>query len=160
MIVFDGYITGEAEKRCLEKIRDYEQNSFLIVGALLLPMWLFFAYKTGLWVLLVAHVGGFSAVPLLARIPKTKKEKLNICPKRITIDDTYILIATGKKEYRLKVKDVKEVLDCKTYYEVIFPLKKQCYCCVCQKDLLTKGSLHEFESLFEGKITDLSMDFD
>ena len=76
MIVFDGSVSGEAEKRVLEKTRDYEQTVFLVLGLLWLPVWAFVSYKTGFWPIVVAHVAAFATVPIFARIPKSKKEKI------------------------------------------------------------------------------------
>ena len=157
MIVFDGNITGEAEKRVLEKARDSDQLALFLTAIPVLPFLLFLSRIFGVWVW--AYLLIFAFIPILVRIiPKSKKEKQQICPNRIVIDNEYIFVKAGKKEYRMNVSDVKEVQDCKTYYEFRFRYRigRFCYCCICQKDLLVKGTLEELETMFKDKLTDMT----
>ncbi len=73
-------------------------------------------------------------------------------PKRIYTDNEFIAVETDKEGEFAKISDVKKVVDHGEFYELIFPLGKVGKKYICQKNLLTKGTLEEFESLFEGKI--------
>lgn len=157
MIVFDGYIKGESLDRFLEKSRVYEQNVFLVAFTLACLAMLPFVLS------IQAPMIVFGTYPIIVgiiligvRIPKSEKEKENITPRKIYIEDDSIVCVTNKQTERRFVKDVKEVLDCKTYYELVFKFGKLSANYICQKDLLTTGTLEEFEALFEGKITDLT----
>ena len=54
-------------------------------------------------------------------------------------------------EYR-NIEDVKCVRDFGEFYELVFPFGKISEKFICQKDLLSKGTLAEFEALFGDKI--------
>ena len=54
------------------------------------------------------------------------------------------------------LNSVKEILDYGEWYYFIFNYEDRDPYFVCQKDLLTQGTLEEFEALFEGKIVDMS----
>ena len=62
-----------------------------------------------------------------------------------------VCIAEQYKESK-PISDVSKVIDCGSYYDIRFPFGKLSDKFICQKDLLTKGSLEKFEELFEGKI--------
>ena len=105
------------------------------------------------------------AVPMFLLIPvillpimyfvethKGKKKKESYLPYRIFTDEEYVVCITKKnEEYRL-IKDVKLVYDYGEWYEITFPFGKKSSNFIYQKSLLTKGTLEEFEALFEGKI--------
>lgn len=50
------------------------------------------------------------------------------------------------------IKDVKNVYDHGEFYDLVFPFGKISGKFICQKNLLTEGTLAEFEALFDGKI--------
>ena len=59
----------------------------------------------------------------------------------------------GEKEFIIPLSAVKKVVDVGDWYHFIgFEVKGKGLYCVCQKDLLTKGTLEEFEELFADKI--------
>ena len=161
MIVFEGRIKDEAFDRFLEKTRTYEQNlllfAFTLAFLLMLPvalsiqapMIVFGGYPIIVGVILIG-----------VRVPKSEKEKNTITPKKIYIEDDVVVCVTNKQTERRLVKDVKEVLDCKTYYELVFKVGKLSANYICQKDLLVRGTIKEFETLFEGKITDMTSYFE
>ena len=152
MIEFNGYISGNAEKRFYNKSRNIVQNAFLFAMLLLLPVIVFISYKMRSWTPLGCYCIIAALIPLSLRIPKSKKEKLAMLPKRIYVEDECIIcVAKQYTESRL-IEDVKQVIDHGEYYELIFPFGKGSEKFICQKDLLSKGSLAAFEALFKGKI--------
>ena len=60
------------------------------------------------------------------------------------------------EEFRL-IADAAKVIDYGDFYYISFPFGKISNNFVCQKDLLTQGTLEEFEALFEGKIVKKSI---
>ena len=73
-------------------------------------------------------------------------------PKRIyTNDDTIVCVADRYTDSKF-IDDVKKVIDHGAYYELCFPFGKLSDNFICQKSLLTKGSISEFERHFKGKI--------
>ncbi len=152
MIEFRGYISGAAEKRFHNKARDLGQGILLVAVLVFLPAIIHLAFITRNWLLLWIYCSLFVVIPLLVRIPKSKKEKRAITPKRIyTDEDSIVCVADKYVEYRL-LRDVKQVRDFGEFYELTFPFGKISDKFICQKNLLTIGTIQEFESLFDGKI--------
>lgn len=72
-------------------------------------------------------------------------------PSQIIIDNDLItIIGAGRLQKRMK--DVKAVFDMGDFYYVKFRRTFFKTVCVCEKRLLVKGSIAEFEELFQGKI--------
>lgn len=153
MIEFKGYISGNAQKRFNKKSRLLGQNLMLCGVLTFLPVIAFWAIETKNWLLLTLYCALFLIIPILACIPKSKKEQLAYTPQKIFTDGEYIVCKADKYvEYRL-IKEAKQVYDFGEFYEIIFPFGKISDKFICQKDLLVKGTLEQFELLFEGKIT-------
>lgn len=72
-------------------------------------------------------------------------------PKEIEVIDDVIYVTTKYGIRSRSIKDIKEVIDTCDSYFIIFYFPK-ITTCLCQKDLLIKGSLEDFEQLFDGKI--------
>ena len=152
MIEFSGYITGVARKRFLQRARALTER-ILISGVLtILPISLLIGAKTGDYLLMRLNFIMIGVVFLLVRIPKSKKEVKAITPKRIYTDgETIVCVADRYTEVK-KVSDVKYVKDHGAFYELVFPFGKISEKFICQKDLLIKGTLEEFEGLFANKL--------
>ena len=152
MIEFSGYITGVAQKRFLQRARALTER-ILISGVLtILPISLLIGAKTGDYLLMRLNFIMIGVVFLLVRIPKSKKEVKAITPKRIYTDgETIVCVADRYTEVK-KVSDVKYVKDHGAFYELVFPFGKISEKFICQKDLLIKGTLEEFEGLFANKL--------
>ena len=152
MIEFSGYISGIAQKHFFNKARKLGQYITMASVAILLPSIIYFSLQTKNWLLLALYCILFFVIPLSARIPQSKKQRASIIPKRIyTEEDTIVCVADKYVEYRL-LSDVKQVRDFGEFYEIIFPFGKISDKFICQKDLLTIGTIEDFEKLFEGKI--------
>ena len=93
------------------------------------------------WIPLGVNGALFLIIPLLVRIPKGKREKISITPKKICIEDGYITCIADKYEECRSISDVKCVVDHGDFYELTFPFGKISEKFVCQKNLLTKGSI-------------------
>lgn len=120
--------------------------------AIFLPSIIYFSLQTKNWLLLALYCILFLVIPLSARIPQSKKQRASIIPKRIyTEEDAIVCVADKYIEYRL-LSDVKQVRDFGGFYEIIFPFGKISDKFICQKDLLTIGTIEDFEKLFDGKI--------
>ena len=154
MIEFDGYLTGEAEKGFVRKTRKIGIIGCGIVIPLVLPMIFFFSnvlLKDPAF--LYAMLGALAFVVIILLIPKGKKEHISMLPKRIYTDGEYIVCVADRYTDSKFIRDVKKVIDHGEYYELCFPFGKVSEKFICQKSLLAKGTLQDFEALFEGKIT-------
>ena len=152
MVEFNGYISGKAKKYFLNKSRRIARN--VMCGALLflspLPIAASIVTKVWGWLILVAVL--FVSTFLSSFIPIGKKQSLNFTPKKIYTDNEYIICIGDKFEECSLISDVIKVTDYGDFYDLKFAFGKKSEKFVCQKDLLIKGTLEEFEALFEGKI--------
>ncbi|MBO5417421.1 MAG: hypothetical protein J6A50_02310 [Clostridia bacterium] len=152
MIIFDGYITGNSEKRFRQKSITLGQNIMLLSLTLFFPAVLHLSLKLKSWIIILLYGLMFIIIPLGARIPNSAKEKKAITPKKIIIKDGYITCLADKYEEIRNISDIKTVWDWGEFYEINFPFGKISEKFICQKDLLTIGSIEEFEDLFADKI--------
>ena len=117
-----------------------------------LPFGIFAAVKMENWMVLAVYVLLESLLPLSVYLPKSEKEKKQITPNRIYTDGRSIVCVTEKYTEHRDVHDVKQVLDNGEYYEIIFRFGQISSRFICQKNLLKRGTLRDFEKLFKGKI--------
>lgn len=153
MIEFKGYLTGSAKKGFIRKTRKFGLIGLSITVPLVLPIIFFFGNA-----LLhdpaftYAMLGALLVLFVFPFIPKGKKELSATLPKRIYIDGEFIVCVAERYTDSKFISDVKKVVDHGEYYELCFPFGKVSEKFFCQKDLLKRGSLREFEALFKGKI--------
>lgn len=152
MIEFNGYISGAAEKRFWKKNIQIGQNIMLFGALFMLPGTIAMAYSMRMSIIFYIHFGIVLAIPILARIPKSKKEKLSLLPRRIYIEDECIVCKKNIGEERKWIEDVKQVWEYDEFYELVFPVGKISPNFICQKNLLSQGTLEQFEALFDGRI--------
>ena len=152
MIEFRGFLSGNAEKHFWNKSRKLVQKLLLASTLFLLPIILYGAYQIQSWGIIVCYAAACVAIQACTYIPKSKKEKMAFTPKRIYTEDGYIICVGEKYEEYKEIADVEKVIDYGDFYELLFPFGKISDKFICQKDLLIKGKLEDFESLFEGKI--------
>lgn len=82
-----------------------------------------------------------------------KANIIYLVPNCITINDGLIILTTYSLADSKKIEQVKEVKDYGDYYTFTFVgifTNSSPY--ICQKDLLTSGTIADFETLFAGKI--------
>ncbi|MBR2971777.1 MAG: hypothetical protein IKC61_02480 [Clostridia bacterium] len=161
MIEFNGKISGLAEKHMWKRGKRITLAILILGLTVLFPfvilLWrkLESFYGFNIWVLPVMYVSLFIILPLIAWVlPKSKKEKNDLVTNKVFTDEEYIVVvlSNGHEEYKL-ISKAKRVNDYGDFYEIVFPLSagiSENF--ICQKSLLTKGTLEEFEALFEGKI--------
>jgi len=159
MIEFRGYIIEDAKERMLEKTRQYERKLIFLGTLLILPPVIIFGINTEAWWIMQVYIITMVVGLIVPMIPKSKKEQQAIIPNCIYTDGKTIVCVTEKAQIKRFISDVKTVYDCKTYYELTFKFGKFSSQFICQKDLLTQGTIEEFEALFEGKIDDMSDEF-
>lgn len=151
MIEFNGYISGDAKKFFLKKERK-TIRSLMLVSLLLVSPILFsffsFSNKFGLYFLCSVIVLIF----IFPYVPRSKKEIKSIIPNKIFVYDDLITCVAEKYSESQYIERVKKVYDYGDFYELIFPIYRGSDKFVCQKSLLTKGTLAEFEALFSEKI--------
>lgn len=75
-----------------------------------------------------------------------------VMPEKICIDGDNIFCNINGQLESVCLEDVKEVRDYGEFYSFMFTNGQYTPHFVCQKDLLSKGTIDDFERLFSGKI--------
>lgn len=153
MIEFKGYLTGEAEKRFVKKTRARALIMCCVMIALALPM-IFIAGKVVFRDPAFSHIlfAGCILWAIIVLMPKGKHEHLSKLPQRIYTDGDFIVCVTDERTDSRLIHDVKKVTDHGEYYELCFNYGKYSDMFICQKNLLTRGTLQGFEKMFDCKI--------
>lgn len=152
MIQFTGYITGTTEKMFWKKAGKLGRRILLITGVILLPVIVVFAYKLHSWFPILLYVVIMPTMLLCISLPKSEKERRAFNPKRIYIEQDYITCFTDQDEESRSIDEVKFVYEYEEFFDIQFYTKNASGKFLCQKDLLTHGTLSEFRKLFEEKI--------
>ena len=152
MIEFTGVISGNAEKYFWARARRLGLKIILVSELLVLAPIIFYMIIKSNWLTASVAVIGGCIIPLFVFIPKSKKEKMLLLPKRIYTDgESIVCVGENYSESKL-IGDETLVRDFGDFYELVYPFGKVSDKFICQKNLLSQGSLEDFEALFEGKI--------
>ena len=149
-IEFNGLLTGAAEKRFQKRMRGQRIKLLLAALLLLLPGSLALTLRS-LWFPLPLVCAGFIIMLPWACIP-SKKVRVALTPKRIYIEEGCIICLAERYTENRDIEEVQLVRDFGEFYELVFPMSKASEKFICQKNLLAKGTLEEFETLFAEKI--------
>lgn len=150
MIVFEGQISGKCKEGVLRRGARISFIGGLITSILFAIPTVVLALKIDLIVLLFFLV--LIPFPFLAAIPPKEKYYPMIFPSKITIDtQTGIMTIQSSQFYaESSITEVVKVLDKGEWYHIYVEHKEGRF--ICQKNLLTNGSLAEFEEIFRDKI--------
>ena len=154
---------GNVSKRCQKYISGLEgkmglRGSSIAVLLIMIPATVLVAvYMPTIRFLVIIAGILFSAFFLFMVYysPFMKSTFPMILPTRVVIsDDGYITSYGDKFELTNPIDTVAVVIDCGEWYHISWNRKvgfgPERF--ICQKDLLTHGTIEEFEKLFEGKI--------
>lgn len=156
MIEFNGYITDSAEKRFHYNNRIMGMRLGIVAWLLVVPSIIVWGVKTQNWLMVGLCGATFFVLPTFVLIPQGKNEKKATIPNNIVINESFIVCKTGKQVESRLLEDVKTVKDYGDFYELVFPFGKISANFICQKNLIVKGTLEEFETIFAGKIIKIS----
>ena len=150
MIVFEGQISGKCKEGVLRK---GAKNSFiggLITSILFAIPTVVLALKIDLIILLFFLV--IIPFPFLAAIPPKEKYYPMIFPSKVTIDTKTGRMTTQSSQFYAEssIGEVVKVSDEGEWYLIYVKSKEGRF--ICQKDLLTNGTLDEFEKKFKDKL--------
>lgn len=152
MIEFKGYLIGNALKYYCNIMVKYMQKLILfsLIPALVLLMVAFYLiFKVNVLypeIIISEIILVIIAIMIPKLLMKIKKNTFI----RIYIEYDAIVCESGSSTESRFIENIKEVIDYSEYYVLIFSNYRIPF--ICQKDLLTQGSLEEFENLFAGKI--------
>lgn len=152
MIVFSGQVSFEIEKHIFRKTRKMLHIIVSIVWFVLLVPIVITTINTNLVVFLYAYLFMLPAMNLAVLTEWPNKKRRKIATSRITIHNRRIEYVSKQTTVYRFVSNVKIVRDYGDYYDIIFKFGKISDFFVCQKDLLSCGTLTEFEKVFKGKL--------
>ncbi len=150
MIEFDGYLTGDAEKHFWKQSSGLFLKFFLFGLLVCIPPCIT-GIRSNFWFPFYLLFICFVMILIVLYLPKTKKSR-SMTPKKIYFEDGYIICIADQYTESRSISDVKKVRDFGKFYELVFPFGKSSEKFICQKVLLVKGSLEEFEALFPNKL--------
>lgn len=155
MIEFTGYLTANA-------LKYYQRRSIRLTRvflALLFSMCVSGLFYANFWfrkqisaITAVSAIVIFAVCIIFLPYPIFKWQKSNSLAKQIYIKDGMVFYVTDKGTVTQALEGVKGVRDFGEYYVLIFRGSGNFSQIICEKDLLTKGTIEQFEELFDGKI--------
>ena len=151
-IEFCGLLSGTAAEFFWKKSVNSGQKIMLSSIAIVSPWFAFVSLKLGNFIPLLVCGILFVLTPLLVRLPKDPKEKKKLTPNMIYVEDDCIICVSNGYLERKYIDDATCVFDHGEFYEFVFPFGKVSDKFICQKSLITTGTLEEFESIIGNKL--------
>jgi len=156
MIKFQGELSNKCKKYILTQYLKTTSCILLLSGIIIgvvLTISLYFTYPK--WRDLIMLICPISAgiMTIIMSMPPLPKDRYKLYPTCITISmrDGNLSYVVGNIYTVKSVADVKRVVDMGEWYR-LYGFNLRGTTLVCQKDLITEGSLEDFEMLFDGKI--------
>ena len=138
MIEFKGLLSGNALAHFVRRFK-----KIFIVALLISSIFVSFFYTTAIFIVFL-----FSS-PIIIVCPA--KWFVTIAPNRIYIDleDRTIVSEIGSRESFRMIDDIVKVKDHGEFYTLKFNSRRDQHNFIIQKDLITQGTIEEFEEIFE-----------
>ena len=151
MIEFNGDITGNCKKYMLKRSSNLGRMAGLTV-AILFGIPAIIISIVWDWIFIIS-LPVLVLFVFLAGARPDQKTHSSILPNKVSITSKNKIISESEVfHYTRSIVDVKEIVDFGEWYHIFFYFEQRNGHFVCQKNLLSKGSIDEFEKLFEGKI--------
>ena len=154
MIVFDGQPTGQCKRFMLKRVAKVELCIMIMsLCVVMIPLSFLLMELIDPWILYVIVPFVVCTLLVTAVRPFMKGEQSTVLPSKIVIHANGHMESISKSFHWVKmVEEVEQVLDCGAWYQINFIRREKNGYFFCQKDLLTLGTIEDFEKLFEGKI--------
>ena len=146
MIKFDGELSTKCRLYVINRDRRLLLYAMIILMTPLVVLNVIMALNINIFLLLFVPV--FLMVIIASYLYKPKVQKPMLC--HIEINDEIVTIEFNEKYSERKICDVKRIIDYGEFYVVEFYFPGVLYD-VCQKNLITEGTLNAFESFFDVK---------
>lgn len=106
------------------------------------------------WIYSLVLIAFFVVFTIVAFIPSKRFLSYKIPSRLIVENDTISYLAIGAKNSLVSrpVSKVRKVIDMGDWYYIIFKFGDITNSWVCQKNLIIKGTIEDFEKLFDEKI--------
>ena len=149
MILFQGEINLAIKKQILKK------ESFIgfisaFIPAILVAIIIIILTISIHWIYIVM-LPVLGLFVFVATLLPTKRDNGTLFPEQVYIKND-IIECKGKCFYKSRhLSKIKKIIDKGEWYQIIFYFPYKNISFICQKDLIIKGSIEEFEKIFAGK---------
>ena len=151
MVKFSGTVSEECKKYILKRESRAISFSCIIVSMIGAVVAIVLALTLSKYILMFLFP--LALLAILGSLPDKKGIGKRL-PLSITIDkenDEVLLEAQSLSE-SYQISDVKKIIDAGEWYDLRFTFPHKLVYFVCQKNLLTEGTIEEFEEIFAGLI--------
>ena len=145
---------GDMSEKCKKQMLSRNQKSIVLVFSiisLIISIPFIILSITSHWIYIVCIPGLVLGVMLISRSPSEKDQNL-IIPSEVMIKGEKIISKSDKFEHVRLISDVKQVIDEKEWYRLVFYYSSRNQYFICEKKLLVEGTIEEFEALFKNKL--------
>ena len=154
MIEFCGILSDECKICTAKRIAKNNGILFLIASIGISAISIAVGIIKDTWIYSLILTAICTVITTIAFIPSKKSLRYKISTQLIIDNDTVSRSVVGGNEALVTkpIGKVKTILDYGDWYYIIFKFGDMSNSWVCQKDLIVKGTIEEFEKIFEGKI--------
>mgnify|MGYP004563050023 CR=1 FL=1 len=146
MIVFNGELSENNKKFLKRKMKNVSIFSTCILSIILvIPITLAVVFDDIIWAIAYIII---PALILFSVVPIPKKKWNTICPTEISINDETVIIHGETFHQEREISQLKRIIDFGDCYKMEFVFPHKSFSCLCQKNLIVKGTLEEFEERF------------
>lgn len=146
MIVFNGELSENNKKFLNRKMKNVSIFSTCILSIILvIPITLAVVFDDIIWAIAYIII---PALILFSVVPIPKKKWNTICPTEISINDETVIIHGETFHQEREISQLKRIIDFGDCYKMEFVFPHKSFSCLCQKNLIVKGTLEEFEERF------------
>lgn len=146
MICFRGNLSEENKKRLNQGMVIINVITVAILSIIIaVSVTIAVIYDDVIWSIIYVIIPIMLALSTLPP-PKTKQDL--VCPTEICIEDKTISIVGNTFHQEREISQIKKIKDVGTCYIIIFKFPNKSFHCLCQKDLITEGTLEQFENRF------------
>ena len=149
MIEFSGTLSKNCKKYIIKRARKISLIGSSLVSFIFLIPSIILTCNNLIYLMFVIVLIMF---PLFSFFPLSDKSLQYLIPEKIEISND-IIISKGKKyEFAREISSVKKIIDFGDWYHIFFIYPDRSENFICQKSLIVKGTIEEFETMFEDKI--------
>lgn len=146
MIVFNGELSENNKKFLNRKMKNVSIFSTCILSIILvIPITLAVVFDDIIWAIAYIII---PALILFSVVPIPKKKWNTICPTEISINDETVIIHGETFHQEREISQLKRIIDFGDCYKMEFVFPHKSFSCLCQKNLIVKGTIEEFEERF------------
>lgn len=149
MIEFCGEISGECLNFVKKKLKAfYNVLAIIVVFIIFVIPTVIFSILYGLWLLVILFLSPF----FMFVFSRVDIGVSTLLPVKLEINNDVVEMECEMGKRTRPVDDIKKVIDYGDWYVIKFNNPKKDRFFICQKDLLVKGNLEDFERILKGKI--------